>query len=304
MTGRRIGSTLLALSLAVPAAVNAEVLGWTSVPGGFAGPRLERVDLETGQAVAIGDYGIADAEAGPLAFDPSGTLFAIDSAQQRLLVVDPGTGAATVVGGLGTPLFQIFGFTADACGRLWLTGSPTSVPAAPWLYEVDPATGQAAPVAAMSLAVYGLAARGEDLIGLIYGPDARVVRIDPVTGAVSDELPIEGLSAIYPFALDRTPTGDLWGVGGVLIPIDPLPSVIFRIRPDGASQITFVGYYFHYPGLAIDPPAGFCGSGSPPAIPAASPLGLIALAAALAAAGLLVRRRSVASRPGTSRSAA
>ena len=97
MTGRRIGSTLLALSLAVPAAVNAEVLGWTSVPGGFAGPRLERVDLETGQAVAIGDYGIADAEAGPLAFDPSGTLFAIDSAQQRLLVVDPGTGAATVV---------------------------------------------------------------------------------------------------------------------------------------------------------------------------------------------------------------
>jgi hypothetical protein len=298
MTGPRLCAIVLALSLAVPAAVNAEVLGWTSAAGGFGGPRLELVDLETGQAVEIGAYGIPDAEAGPLALDPAGTLFAIDSAQSRLLVVDPATGAATVVGGLGTPLFQIFGFAADACGRLWLTGSPTSVPAAPWLYQVDPATGQAAPVAPLSLAVYGLTARGEDLIGLIYGPNARVVRIDPATGAVSDELPVAGLSSIYPFALDRAPTGDLWIVGGVLIPIDPLPSAIVRIAPDGASEATYVGY-FYYPGLAINPPAGFCGSGSPPAIPAASPLGLVALAAALAAAGLWVRRRSVPSRSGS-----
>ena len=297
MSGARRCAIILVLALAPPAAVDAEVLAWTSTPGDFGGPRLELVDLETGQSVEIGGYGLPDAAAGPLALDPSGTLFGIDSAQQRLLVLDPATGAATVIGGLGVPLFQVFGFTADACGRLWLTGSPTSVPAAKFLYEIETATGQATLGTPLSLAVYGLTARGDELFGLIYGEEARVVRIDPRSGVVSDLLPIDALTQVVPCALDRDPGGDLWTSGAVLIPIDPLPSAIVRIAPDGTAAATHAGY-FYYAGLAIARPEGLCGSGSPPAIPAASPVGLAVLAIALAGAAIWVRRRSPGPRPG------
>jgi hypothetical protein len=58
-----------------------------------------------------------------------------------------------------------------------------------------------------------------------------------------------------------------------------------------------VGYFYHA-GLAIAPPEGLCGSGSPPAIPAVSPVGLAVLAIALAGAAIWVRRRSPGPRPG------
>jgi hypothetical protein len=133
---------------------------------------------------------------------------------------------------------------------------------------------------------------------MVSTPVTSVVRIDPATGAVSVELPLTG-GSFGTFALDRTPEGDLWGFAFPLVPIDPLPSYIFRIGQDGTTEITYPPTVsFPYLGLAIGPPAGFCGSGEPPAVPAASPLGLVALAAVLAAAGLWLRRRTDASRSG------
>jgi hypothetical protein len=286
MPGPRLGTIVLALSLAAPAA--ADPVAWTIVHGGIDGWQLAVLDLETGEAVEIGGLEIPDLVAGRLALDPSGTLYTIDWIQTRLLSVDTATGAATVVGELGIPPFSISGFTADACGRLWLAGTETG--RVTDLYQVDPATGQATLVTSLDPPIQGLVARGEEILALSTGPEARVVRIDPATGTTAEVLPLSGFSQIAPTALDRSSEGDLWGFGAVLVPIDPLPSVTFRILPDGSREITHFGY-FHYNGLAISPPAGFCGPGAPPAIPAVSPLGLIALAVALGAAGLWLRRR-------------
>lgn len=287
MTGPGLRAIVLALSLSAPTAVYAEVLAWTTVSG-----QLALLDLETGQAVEIGLLGI---QLRKLALDPSGTLYAIDLNQPRFVEVDTATGLATVVGDLGIAPFQPVGFTADACGRLWLTGTATGTTN---LYQVDPTTGQATLVVELASSVRGLTARGEELLGMVSTPVTSVVRIDPATGAVSVELPLTG-GSFGTFALDRTPEGDLWGFAFPLIPIDPLPSYIFRIGQDGTTEITYPPTVsFPYLGLAIGPPAGFCGSGEPPAVPAASPLGLVALAAVLAAAGLWLRRRTDASRSG------
>jgi hypothetical protein len=287
MTGPGLRAIVLALSLSAPTAVYAEVLAWTTVSG-----QLALLDLETGQAVEIGLLGI---QLGKLALDPSGTLYAIDLYQPRFVEVDTATGLATVVGDLGIAPFQPVGFTADACGRLWLTGTATGTTN---LYQVDPTTGQATLVVELASSVSGLTARGEELLGMVSTPVTSVVRIDPATGAVSVELPLTG-GSFGTFALDRTPEGDLWGFAFPLVPIDPLPSYIFRIGQDGTTEITYPPTVsFPYLGLAIGPPAGFCGSGEPPAVPAASPLGLVALAAVLAAAGLWLRRRTDASRSG------
>jgi hypothetical protein len=288
MTGPGLRAIVLALSLSAPTAVYPEVLAWTNASG-----QLALLDLETGQADAIGPLG---EKVGKLALDPSGTLYAIDDFNNppRFLEVDTATGLATVVGDLGIAPFQPVGFTADACGRLWLTGTATGTTN---LYQVDPTTGQATLVVELASSVSGLTARGEELLGMVSTPVTAVVRIDPATGAVSVELPLTG-GSFGPFALDRTPEGDLWGFGAVFVPIDPVPRGIFRIGPDGTHTFPYVPSVFPYLGLAIGPPAGFCGSGEPPAVPAASPLGLVALAAVLAAAGLWLRRRTDASRSG------
>lgn len=301
------GTVFVAVTLVVslgltPRAARAEPVAWTSAWGGAAGPRLQMLDLETGEATEVGPYGLPDATEGLLAFGPSGTLYATDVGQQRLLTLDPATGEATVVGGFGIPLFGIFGFTADASGRLWATGTPTGGAEPLGLYSIDPTTGQASFASELPPPLSGLSACGDQLIAIVYGEQAQVARIDPETGAVSELLPLDGIAQIVPLSLDLAPDGDLWSIGALAIPIDPLPSVLFRIAPDGSSETTQVGY-FYYLGLAIAPPGESCALGSPLAIPTASPLGLTALALLLACAGVLALlrpRRSARTRAGHS----
>ena len=136
----------------------------------------------------------------------------------------------------------------------------------------------------LSQAVHGLTARGEELLGLIDGPDPRVVRVDPSTGEVTDELPLVVLP-FAPFGLDRTPDGNLWFLASFLP--GPTASDLFRIAPDGTVE-NLHSFFPAFGGLAIAPPTGHCVSGPALQIPAASPLGLAAFALLLAAGGALL----------------
>ncbi len=278
------------LAVWTAAGVPSGLQAWVTVDG-LDGPDLVRADLLTGETEVIGSFGLPGAGGGGLAFHPSGALFAIDFPAGRLLTVDPATGAADVVGTLGIDLDYYPSFTADACGRLWLLNYPLGE--GPMLHEIDPASGVATPGVPLAEQILGLAARGETLVGIVFNPPpavSRLVRIDPVTGQTAELLPLEPGFLYLPNELDFAPDGDLWGVGGVAIPIDPVPPASFRIDPQGdvsgGPQLALT------PSFAISAPPGNCGNGSPLAIPAASPGGLVALVLLLAACGAALARGS------------
>ncbi len=262
--------------------------GWVTAAGGADGPVVLRVDLETGAFVELGSYGIPGSSGGPLAFHPSGTLYALDEERRDLLTVDPVTGAATVVGNLGVPLFGPTDLTADACGRLWLNGYLLNQPALQSLYLIDPATGLATPTVRPSLFVAGLAARSEELLALSLLSPSRVVRIDRSTGEVTDHLLFDADVSAHVTGIDYGLAGDLWVIGNTL-PMEPPTPLAFRVTPSGAVE--FTPFDVLATGLAIAPPSGGCTSGPALAVPAASSVGLAALALMLAAAGSLALRR-------------
>lgn len=255
------------------------------------GPKLMRADLSSGEVEEIGFFGIPGATAGALTFHPSGTLFAIDYVEDRLLTVDPVTGAAHVVGPLGLGIGSYSAaFTADACGRLWLLAYTQG--GATVLHELDPESGLTTPGVPTAETVLGVAANGEALVGIAAADLSRLVRIDPATGEVDDVLSLEAGNYL-PLDLEYSPDGDLWGAGFLNVPIDPLPSAEFRIDP--AGRVFPVRAPFYTSSFAISAPPGACGGSPAPAIPAASSAGLAVLATLLAVGGAtLVRRRGTA----------
>jgi hypothetical protein len=123
---------------------------------------------------------------------------------------------------------------------------------------------------------------------------SRLVRIDPVTGQIAELLPLEPGFLYLPNELDFAPDGDLWGVGTLAIPIDPVPPASFRIDPQG--DVSGGPLMLFSPSFAISAPPGICGNGPPLVIPVASPGGLVALALLLAISGAALARGSRAER--------
>lgn len=254
-----------------------------------AGLDLFRTDLLTGAAERIGSLGLPEARSGGLALHPSGTLFAIDRRLGRLLTVNRVTGSAQVVGDLGVDFMFTRGFTADACGRLWVITQPVTGGGST-LHEISPTSGAAAPGVPVADGVYGLAAQSESLVAMVPGSgleQQKLVRIDSTTGQATDLLVLDSPAVFLPVDLDFAPDGDLWGSGVVDFPIDPLPPGSFRIDPHG--EVTPVLNFTLHFSFAITPPPGACG-GAPVPIPVVSPGGLLALALLLAAAGAALCR--------------
>ena len=155
-------------------------------------PSLYLVDMPNGQSF-IGDTG-SSVTISDIAFSPEGVLYAVDEYPvNNLYTCSLETGVCTVVGsGLGLGLtggegvYNQPGLAIDDEGVLWLTTyGATDQPAS--LYTIDPITGQATLVTALS----GSPANIHKLtfgFGTLYGAENStnsLVTVDRETGAVS-----------------------------------------------------------------------------------------------------------------------
>lgn len=135
-------------------------------------PSLVTLDLPTGAASVVG----RTHQAMGLAFSPAGTLYAVNSATDELLEIDPSTGAYTTVA-------TVTG--ADGLVALAFSGSGTlyaSDAASDSLVTLDPATGVASLVGPVGFGDVQGIAFGE---GILYGVDNitdSLIHINPATG--------------------------------------------------------------------------------------------------------------------------
>jgi hypothetical protein len=179
---------------------------------------LWAVDLSSGNTADLGPTGIPGIEA--LAFHPDGRLFGIDDAQDRLVVLDLATGAASVVGSLGAEV-ENPGFAIDATGAAWLASDNLASGSQPF-YAVDLATGAASLVGEQGRDLQGLMAIGRALYG-INDEEPGLFRVDPRRGTAT-----RLATLLAPFqgecpSLEAAPNGDWIALNdaGAIFLVDP-----------------------------------------------------------------------------------
>lgn len=190
-----------------------------------------KIDLESGQAVKIGNLGVsADFEA--LAFSPDGELYALEDSSYKLYKVNQDTGEALLVGNTNTSGSNP-GITFDDEGRLWFVGgngvsnlyelNPETASSryvgrvGSWngwsiahhkgllymvdsnarnLYSIDSSTAEATLVGATGISIgaqHGMSSDG-DKIWLLSESGARLYTINMITGEATVEQNIIGHS--------------------------------------------------------------------------------------------------------------
>ena len=173
--------------------------------------QLLTVDLATGQATVVGNFGIVSNVSG-LAYDPADdVMYGISAVADTLYTIDMDTGAATHVGGFGlSENITMQGLAYDTRTNTLYSSASTQRT----LYTIDVATGAASAVASTSTArISGLAI---DLVNdILYGSPASqlgggVFTIDKTTGTAT-----------------QVGTGTL-GFNGLAF--DPLTETLFGVR--------------------------------------------------------------------------
>jgi len=163
---------------------------------------LGTVDVATGNVTVIGNMGVVMTD---IAFDPSGNLYGISFT--NLYSINPGTAAATFIGGHGVPGGNALVFATD--GTLYAAGfSGTN------LYRINPANG-----ATTDLGNMGFTSGGDLAFnaGKFYLADglSRLVRIDLANLANTTLVGSFGVPSVFGLA-----TGDdglLYAVAGTTI---------------------------------------------------------------------------------------
>ena len=290
-------ATLSAGAAALPAAAQA---GYSvqSDATGRDGDHLFRIDLATGAATDLGPSGFQDVES--LAFAPTcAVLYAVDDVSDRLLTCDKGTGACTAVGGLGTDVTDT-GLAFGADGNLYMSTDAPKNPSR--LYRLDRATGRATLIGTQGQEVTGLAGtlgNGRCPSGMYgLGGDGRnnLVCVNLATGQATPIGPLKNVQ-LNDGGLDFGSGGVLFGLADQtnqptrVITVDPATgeaTVVATVQVRGKDAGGFEG-------LAVDQGVCVVTVAKAPVIdaPALGPLGLAALALALAAAGLFALRRTV-----------
>lgn len=174
---------------------------------------LDKIDPFTGEASRIGATGLADCSA-PGSYAPNcanyigqldGRFFATDFAQ-NLYSVDPRDGAAKLIGPTGIPPLTFAPFSENpdgsvnvfgeslfgAHGKLYAyfhtlavnfaTGTSTSFPPGPAIYQIDPATGQTTKIASIDSSTLSIIVNVNDSIYGFDGISGQVVTLDLETG--------------------------------------------------------------------------------------------------------------------------
>ncbi len=141
--GAQVGEGDLALD---PLSGDLYAIGLTNLIAPFT---LLRIDLPNSAAMVVGEIGSSDISA--LAFDASGTLYAIDTGFDRLLVLDPMDASTLSSVALSEPLGALAGMDFDpATGTLYVADGGAG--GADALFTLDPATGVLSAVGPLGLA--------------------------------------------------------------------------------------------------------------------------------------------------------
>ena len=257
--------------------------------------QLYTIDLQTGDAEAIGPTGFEDIEC--LTFNLVGdTLFGADDGGQEgpdlLVTCDPNSGACTEVGPLnieGDIGGLECGLTFDCNGNLFLSIGTGGGENATTFYSVDPDTGQASVIGPQGQAVTGLSARRGDpscpsgIFGLGVDEDDLIASLgcmDINTGEYREIGPLVN-EDILCGGIGFDENGQiLWGINDG----DEDPADIFTINPETGEAIVITQTLIGFESLAIAPP--FCGQ-LVRSIPTLSEWGLTATVAILGIAGLM-----------------
>jgi hypothetical protein len=236
--------------------------------------QLLRFDLTTGAQETVGIVGYYRVTG--LAFTSDGSLYGIDAVADRLVMVDPSTGAGTLVCSFGVDVGELADLAGGAGGVLWLLDDGSAR-----LYRVDRATGaltldcQADPAAAAE----GLVSRDDLLYAATPAPGATPgCAIIPFvySPGTYPELGPGGYAYLW--------ADNVWG-GSDLVKVDldtgeVLPTAVHVVVGGG------------YGGSAFAP-----STHAAPGIPALDARSLLALTLLIGLAGVLTLRRSLPTRP-------
>jgi hypothetical protein len=156
--------------------------------------KLLRINIATATATEIGPLGLPDGSLHDLAFDSSGTLYAMSSlrAHSDLYRVDIATGAATRVGQAWPSPIGGAGLEFSPAGTLFYANQAAS---GARLYTLNPANGELTNGAALTGRSAGdkISGLAFDPYGTLYGfvlpqvqaTPSRLVTIDPASGAIA-----------------------------------------------------------------------------------------------------------------------
>ncbi|GAB4168612.1 MAG: hypothetical protein Kow0020_02050 [Wenzhouxiangellaceae bacterium] len=262
--------------------------------------RLWHIDLETGQATALGQTGFLDIEG--LAITSDGRLLAADDESKTLVELNRNSGFGTPVGGsrnnMSVALMPMdLGMTYTCDERLLVSSDVERS-----LYEADPTTGRLTRIGeagSLGAPITDLAAWGDRIFGISEGSagggdEPNLYLVDPETATATLIGPLG--AAVHPYAnagLAFDEQGVLWAVtdrrdAGQL----DLPAQILRIDID-SGQATHVAdaEVVGFESLAISAPGGcdLQGGGSPIIVPAYNRTGLVILVLLLGILAMRVR---------------
>jgi hypothetical protein len=299
---RLVIRSLLLLCLA-PAAF-AQVIGFavtSDASTSTVADRLHRINLESGEAVAIGAIGPGFEDVEGLAFDRNGALFGIDDATKTLLSISVSTGRGTAIGsGIGnTRLAQGESNIQDpslafSCSNdLFVVAKNART-----LYRADLATGALEPVGSIGATagkITDIAFRSDVLFGL--GEDA-LYQINPMTG-VSTLVGNygNGVSFVEGGGLAVDTSGRLWAVAEIRrADLTLEASVIYQINPMTGAATRVASTVVGIESLSIAPtscnlqPLGPAGLVSQ--VPATGGMAALLLAAFALMLGLIAVRKN------------
>lgn len=218
-----------------------------------ASKTLLRIDLQTGQAVAVdgreGNTGLprtSNFDFG-LTFDCSGNLYASSDSRRSLYRLDPTTGVATLVGSEGS----------------------------------------------LGAQVTGLAARYDGVYGIGSNGDENLYRIDTDSGRASLIGALGAALQFTDGGLDFDAAGQLWGVADMTgSTLNGEPSVLFGVDPATGAATRVTTTLTGVESLAIATPMCTAPEGvpPPPAIPALDRGGLALLGTLMALLALVALR--------------
>lgn len=296
-------SAVLALSLSLATGLAAQPFAYSVESDGD--DSLYLIDLATGTKELIGPVGFDDVEGTDLA--PDGTLYGWDDNTDRLIRIDPQTGAGTAIGTATDVVEGVPGLTICPDGTIYLAAldfDPRGFPSV--LYEVDPSDSSLFEIGSFPVpgAIQAIACDAE---GTLYGindpfdarslPDSHLWRIDRNDACPTDLGPL-GIT----FAqgdIDFGPDGLLYGINdGAIVFRGESEAQDARGEPTPPSGPIFE--------IDVDVPSGFQSGNTMPGgheglavladpsvleIPTVSQLGLFALILGLGLAAL-ARMRS------------
>jgi hypothetical protein len=159
--------------------------------------RLGTINLHTQETAVVGSLGVVLTD---IAFSPTGSLFGVSPI--GLWQIDPETAATQYIGDngfFGLLLMNALGFDND--GRLYAAAANSTL-----LYEVNPTTGLATPVADMGVLSTGDLVFDDTRNLYLSGNDSNLYAIDRDTGQGTWIGPF-GFSEVLGLAAD--PLGDL-----------------------------------------------------------------------------------------------